>query len=101
MGLEYYGGEANPFEREPDPSEQPRFFECFQCPAKLINVGKVNPEEKRFICIIFDVENLKTFLENQAIINPALRKPLRRCPYHTDVEPDNELPPLQVPTNNS
>lgn len=66
--------------------EQPRFFECFQCPMNRINIGKMSPAEHRYLCVTLDVENALINLSNDAVSNPLMQKPLKGCPYHPEVD---------------
>lgn len=69
-----------------DPTEQPRFFDCFSCMQMRMNIVKVD-DEPRYRCQILDVENQQIEKENEELINPALRKPLKKCPIHpTEVD---------------
>lgn len=69
-----------------DPSEQARFWECHQCIMHRLNIAKMDEDEPRHICLILDVENKKIEEENERIINPAMRKKLKKCIYHPESE---------------
>lgn len=74
-----------------DPNERPRYWECFGCINSRINIRKVNKEEPRYICVILDITNKEIAKQNESIINPIMKKKLKRCPFHKDVEPEEPL----------
>lgn len=69
-----------------EPSEQPLFFECFSCVMLRVNMMKTSADEPRYLCQILDVDNQQIEKENEETVNPAMKKPLKKCPIHGEVE---------------
>lgn len=76
-----------PIDEVPE-TEQPRYFECYQCLCKLFVINKEDPDDPRFLCLVLDIENKQIAESNSKIFNPNLRKQLKHCPYHLEGELD-------------
>ena len=89
MSINYLRGRRQFVDQDTDdPSEQPRFFECFGCIFNRINMWKMNDEEPRYQCLILDVENAQIAEANENVVNPIQRQQLKRCPNHPEVSVD-------------
>lgn len=68
-----------------DVTEQPRYFDCFQCIFRLFSPAKLYEGEQRWKCQLLDIDNIKIAQDNGNIINPTLHKPLKSCPNHPTI----------------